>query len=105
MGKTSSFRELRKELEQRPNAGAKSEVAERRLDDEILAHERTLAQIRKARVLTQEQLARSLNVGQPEISRIEHQTDLVVSTLRSYLQAMGGQLMLVARFDDGTSSC
>ncbi len=67
------------------------------------AHHATLAQLRKARGLTQQQLAAALGISQPEVSRIEHQTDLVLSTLRSYVEAAGGTLKLVAQFDDTPS--
>ncbi len=45
-------------------------------------------------------VAESLNVAQPEISRIEHQADLLLSTLGDYVAALGGELSLVARFGD-----
>ena len=53
-----------------------------------------------ARALTQAQLAKALNVSQAQVSRIEHQADLYLSTLESYIAAMGGSLELVAVFDD-----
>jgi len=59
-----------------------------------------LAELRKARHLTQVQLAKALGISQGEVSRIEHQADLFVSTLRSYVEAAGGDLVLVARFPD-----
>jgi transcriptional regulator with XRE-family HTH domain len=59
-----------------------------------------LAEIRRARRLTQDQLARSLDVSQAQVSRIENQTDLYLSTLASYIEAMGGELQLVGVFKD-----
>jgi hypothetical protein len=56
------------------------------------------AELRKARTLTQEQLAATLGVTQAQVSRIEHQTDLYLSTLAGYLEAMGGHLELVGVF-------
>ncbi len=50
--------------------------------------------------MTQVQLARALEISQSEISRIEHQADLMLSTLRSFIEAMGGELQLIARFAD-----
>lgn len=94
------FKELQEKLHTNPFYEQKAEAARVRLDAEILLHERTLADLRRARQMTQKQLSMALEVGQPEISRIEHQTDLYVSTLRSYLTAMGGDLMLVATFGD-----
>lgn len=59
-----------------------------------------LAALRRARALTQASLAETLGVAQPEISRIEHQADLLLSTMRGYVVAMGGELSLGARFGD-----
>ena len=58
----------------------------------------TLKDLRLAVAHTQQDLAASLGVGQDTISRIEHRSDLLLSTLRRYIQAMGGELDLVARF-------
>ena len=56
--------------------------------------------MRRARALTQAQVANALNVSQAQISRIEHQADLYLSTLENNIAAMGGSLELVAVFDD-----
>lgn len=95
-----NFNDLRAELHARPGAAEAAAAAAHRLDDELAAHAATLAQIRRARRLTQVQLAQALGISQPEVSRVEHQTDLVLSTLRSYIEAMGGELRLVVHFDD-----
>ncbi len=58
----------------------------------------TLKDLRLAVAHTQQDLAASLGVGQDTISRIERRSDLLLSTLRRYIQAMGGELDLVARF-------
>lgn len=60
-----------------------------------------LAEIRKAVGLTQEQLADELEVGQSSISKIEHATDMYISTLRRFVQALGGELVIRATFPDG----
>lgn len=60
----------------------------------------SLAELRQAREYTQVQLAKALDTTQSGVSRIEHQTDLYLSTLRSYLKAMGGDLELIATFSD-----
>jgi len=57
-----------------------------------------LQDIRKARKLTQEQMATTLNIGQDSISRLEKRSDMMLSTMRGYIEAMGGSLELVARF-------
>jgi DNA-binding XRE family transcriptional regulator len=65
---------------------------------ELIAEELTLQDIRKAQKLTQEQMAKTLNIGQDSISRLEKRSDMMLSTMRSYVEAMGGSLELVARF-------
>lgn len=94
------FSELRAKIEADPTRAARLAEAERQLAAEQAAFDHTLAEVRRARAYTQEQLARSLGVSQAQVSRIEHQTDLYLSTLQSYLAAMGGELELVARFGD-----
>jgi transcriptional regulator with XRE-family HTH domain len=59
-----------------------------------------LADIRKARQLTQATLASTMEVAQGEISKIERREDLYLSTLRRFLEGMGAELVLVARFAD-----
>jgi transcriptional regulator with XRE-family HTH domain len=77
------------------------DAARQRLDADLALHRRTLGELRKARALTQQQLARSLRVSQAQVSRIESQADLYLSTLRSYVEAMGGELELRVVFGDG----
>jgi hypothetical protein len=67
---------------------------------QLIAEEMTLRQLRHARKLTQQKLAKSLNIGQEGVSKLEQRTDLLISTLRSCVQGMGGELHLVARFPD-----
>jgi len=59
-----------------------------------------LADLRRAQAHTQQQLAQTLGVNQAWISRVERQTDMYLSTLRSYIEALGGELQVSARFDD-----
>jgi DNA-binding XRE family transcriptional regulator len=63
--------------------------------------EMPLAELRRARELTQQQIARNLEVNQAWVSKVERQMDMYVSTLRSYVEAMGGELEIIARFQDG----
>ena len=65
---------------------------------EIFAEEMSLKDLRKARKMTQARLAKSLNITQDGVSRIEKRTDLLLSTLRQSIEAMGGRLRLVAQF-------
>jgi transcriptional regulator with XRE-family HTH domain len=60
----------------------------------------TLKDLRQAFDHTQQELAGSLGVSQDAISRIESRSDMLLSTLRRYVEAMGGRLDLVARFPD-----
>ena len=58
----------------------------------------TLKDLRHAVERTQEELATALGVGQDTISRLEQRSDMLLSTLQRYIEAMGGKLDLVARF-------
>jgi len=58
----------------------------------------TLKDLRKAAEQTQEELAAALGVGQDTISRLEKRSDMLLSTLRHYVESMGGRLELVAQF-------
>jgi DNA-binding XRE family transcriptional regulator len=60
-----------------------------------------LQELRQARQMSQEKLADILGGKQASVSKLEHRTDMYVSTLRSYIEAMGGELEIVARFPDG----
>jgi transcriptional regulator with XRE-family HTH domain len=60
----------------------------------------TLRELRKARQLTQVSVARELGVGQDAVSRLEQRSDLLLSTLRKTVEAMGGSLSLIAKFPD-----
>jgi len=79
-------------------AGEKSAIKKR--SAELINEVETLQQMRKARALTQKKLAKKLGVGQVAVSKLESRSDLLLSTLRSYIEAMGGTLDLVVRFPD-----
>jgi DNA-binding XRE family transcriptional regulator len=82
----------------KPPAGhAAVEAQKRQLVTEMSLHE-----LRRARQLSQEQLAEELGASQPEIAKIEHRTDMYVSTRRRFVEAMGGTLEIIAQFPDGT---
>ena len=75
----------------------------RKIEDgaaELIAEEMTLRELRKARQLTQVSVARELGVSQDAVSRLEQRSDLLLSTLRKTVEAMGGSLSLIARFPD-----
>ena len=63
--------------------------------------EMPLHEVRLALNLSQQRMAELLEVNQSEISKLEHRTDTYVSTVRSYIEAMGGRLDLVARMPGG----
>lgn len=88
------FADLRAQMtpESRARAEAKAQA--------MLA-EMPLNELRQARGLSQKMLADVLHVQQPSIAKIEKRTDMYISTLRSHIEAMGGQLEIVARFPDG----
>ena len=67
---------------------------------ELLAEEMTLRELRRARKLTQVRMAKSLGITQDSVSRLEKRSDLLLSTLRKAVHAMGGKLSLVAEFPD-----
>jgi transcriptional regulator with XRE-family HTH domain len=57
-------------------------------------------ELRRARQITQARLAESLGANQGEVSKIEHRTDLYLSTLTEYIEALGGRLEIRAVFRD-----
>src|SRR5271163_1514062 len=67
---------------------------------QLIEEEMTLRDLRKAHALTQERIAEALYISQDGVSRIEKRSDFLLSTLRSYVEAMGGKLRLVAEFPD-----
>lgn len=68
--------------------------------NEILAEEMTLRQVRKAMNCTQIQVAKRLKINQDGVCRLEQRTDLLLSTLRKYVKAMGGELELLVKLPD-----
>jgi len=75
----------------------------RRIEAEAqsLSEDLHLSQLRKARGLTQETMAELLGVSQAEVSKVERRTELYVGTLRKFIEAMNGELVIAARFPDG----
>ena len=79
-----------------PDSRARSDALYRQLLAEM-----PLQELRKALELTQQQVAASLGVNQVAVSKMESQTDMYVSTLRRFVEAMGGELRIVAHFPEG----
>jgi DNA-binding transcriptional regulator YiaG len=67
---------------------------------ELINEEMVLKDLRKALDLTQIDIAKRLGVGQDTVSRYEQRTDMLLSTLQSYLHAMGGRMTIIAEFPD-----
>jgi transcriptional regulator with XRE-family HTH domain len=70
---------------------------------ELIAEEMSLRELRHARQLTQVRVAKLLGVSQDSVSRLEKRSDLLLSTLRKTIRAMGGELSLIAEFRDRPS--
>ena len=70
------------------------------MKNELLA-EMPLHELRRARALTQRDLAKTLKVNQPAVAKLEQRADVYVSSLRSYIEAVGGRLKIVAEFPEG----
>jgi hypothetical protein len=69
---------------------------------ELLLEEKTLTELRKARQYSQVKLAKRLHMRQGDISKLEHRADAYLSTVRQYVEAMGGHLDLIASFPNAT---
>lgn len=68
---------------------------------EIGARQATLRRLRVARTLTQSTIAELLDMDQSEVSRLEYRSDMLLSTLRRFVEATGGELHLVVQYPDG----
>jgi len=88
------FRKLRDKM-------TPAQLAQADVEAQEMMAEMLLAEIRKFMGLTQEELARELGVTQPSLSKLENQDDMQVSTLRRLIEALGGQLELVAHLPTG----
>ena len=88
-------------LRERILADPTGRVAYERAGEEIERHQASLAKVRKLRALAQATVAEAMGMDQSEISRLERRTDLLLSTLRRFVNATGGELHLVASYPDG----
>lgn len=89
-----NFRQLREAMS--PEAQARSHEKAIAMIAEL-----PLAELRQARLLSQEQLAAQLEVKQPAVAKMEKKADMYISTLRRYIEAMGGELVIRAHFPEG----
>ena len=69
---------------------------------DVLKKDMALHELRRARERSQEELARELKVDQPAVAKLERRTDMYVSNLRRYIEALGGSLEITARFPEGS---
>ena len=90
-----SFKNLKAKMSPESRARAEKKAAK-------LLEEMPLYELRAARKLTQEKLAEALRVKQAAVSKLERRTDMYVSTLREFIEAMGGELEITARFPEGS---
>lgn len=65
-----------------------------------IAEEMTLRELRKAKKLSQDTVAKNLGIKQSDVSKIEHRVDVYVSTLRNFIRATGGELEIIAKYPD-----
>ncbi len=93
MSSRRSFSELTRDFS--PERRARIDAKVRDLKAGMALHE-----LRQARRSTQDDLARALKVGQPAVAKLERRTDMYVSNLRRYIEALGGSLEITARFPD-----
>ena len=91
---TVSLDEMMKGLGRERRAKVEARAAE------LIAEQMTLRDLRHALELTQERVAKNLGINQENLSRLERRSDLLLSTLSRYVEAMGGALHLVAKFPD-----
>src|ERR1035437_8326623 len=90
----TNLERIRKEL----SPARRKKVAARAA--QLIAEEMTLQELRRARKFTQVRMAKELGIGQNGVSKLEKRADLMISTLRKTVEAMGGSLSLVAEFPD-----
>ena len=84
-------------LETKPSAKARYDAV---LAD-ITSRQAPLRRLREARSLTQERIAGLLAMDQSEVSRLEHRTDMLVSTLKRYVESTGGEMHIIVSYPDG----
>lgn len=68
--------------------------------EELLKEVESLKELRRLSKLSQAKMAKTLKISQPAVSKIEKQTDMYLSTLRGYVEAMGGEMDIVIRLPD-----
>ncbi|MDR2893300.1 MAG: helix-turn-helix domain-containing protein [Deltaproteobacteria bacterium] len=92
---TKKFSTLRNAISEQAQADVAGQIG-------AIMAEMPLHELRRARGLSQKMLAENLRVQQPAIAKLEQRTDMYISTLRSHIEAMGGELQITACFPEGT---
>lgn len=82
--------------------GTPEEEAEIAKEVRTMLRENALSQLRRRREITQQELAAALGVSQVNISRIEHEGEPQLSTMRRFVEALGGELIVQVRIGDET---
>lgn len=88
-----SYKELRDKMSKEAQSKAEAKA-------KVMMREMALNDLRQARHLSQEHLAELLHTKQANISKMERRADMYISTLRNYIEAMGGELEITAHFPD-----
>ncbi len=91
----NSYKQLRDQIRSDPERSARVDEMKQAMYTAL-----RLAELRESREATQQQVAHELSVSQANISRIEHESDIYLSTLRNYVEALGGQIEIAAVFGD-----
>ena len=86
------------EARHRGQENVPSNTSQTDLQKRLSDYANSLGELRRAREMTQQQLAKVMQVSQAQVSRVENQADLYLSTLRSYIEAMGGELQIRVAF-------
>jgi transcriptional regulator with XRE-family HTH domain len=94
MANRHSFSKLRQAMS--PERQAANAAATKQMISELPLHE-----LRRARELTQQHIAEMLHVDQAAVSKLERRTDMYVQSLRRFIEAMGGELVVTAKFAEG----
>jgi ABC-type oligopeptide transport system ATPase subunit len=90
----NSFKQLRDKMSKESQKRAQEKAQQ-------MLSQMPLSELQRARSLSQENIAETLLMKQASISKMERRTDIYISTLRRYIEAMGGQLDIIARFPAG----
>ena len=89
-----SFKVLREKMSPEAQQRARDKT-------QLMLEAMPLQELRQARALSQDEMARALGIKQAAVSKLERRTDMYLSTLRKFIEAMGGRLEIVAHFPEG----